>query len=183
MAELTAAQQASIAKGAEVAPEQDAGATDPGLTAATAFLDEYKCKTITLPFSGHVIEIQRLGPGEYLSVYGSALQPMMTAAGLDYNNSKARKKYEKTLTPNQRSAIVESNLQNFRRIAVKAITSIPFSMSPQHLCDNGVVSIYQISDSELLYICNEVDALSGWTADAEEFPEAVADAKDGAGKA
>ena len=64
---------------------------------------------------------------------------------------------------------------NCRRVMVKAVTSIKFSLLQQHLCEGDDVSVYQISDQDTLFIYNEVDKLSGWSADVDRFQGTVSE--------
>jgi len=144
-------------------------------TAVEAFLSHYSRKMLTLPISGNTVEIQALPPGDYLSVYGSAFNAMMTAAGLDPTDAGERKTFERELTERQRMAIAESNLNNYRRIVAKAIVSVPVSMLEQHLCPDGVLSVFQIADNEIVALHKEVETLSGWSADVDRFPGSVSE--------
>ncbi|MDE0685618.1 MAG: hypothetical protein OXI63_22040 [Candidatus Poribacteria bacterium] len=147
-------------------------------TSVEAFLSHYSRKMVTLPVSGHTVEIQALPPGDYLSIYGSAFNVMMTAAGLDHEDDSQRKHFQRQLTERQRMAIAESNLNNYRRIVAKAIVSVPVSMLEQHLCPEGVLSIFQIADPQILFLHKEVQTLSGWNADVDRFQGSVPDNKD-----
>ena len=144
-------------------------------------LKGYGRKVITLPFSGWVIEIERLGPGDYLSVYGTAMDAMMTSAGMEQaaiDDEKERVKFREGLDAIQKCVLLDERVHNYRRIVVKAVRSMPLSMLRQGDCPPGVMSVLQIADVEVSYICREVDALSGWTTDGDRFQRPVEDAKD-----
>ena len=148
------------------------GTPPPGTgngTSVTEFLSHYSRQVVTLPYSGNQVEVQALPPGDYLSVYGSAFNAMMTAAGLDTANETERKAFGRQLTERQRMAIAESNLNNYRRIVAKAIVSVPVSVHEQHLCSEGVLSVFQIADNEVVFLHKEVERLSCWNADVSRF--------------
>ena len=123
----------------------------------------------TLPVSKWTVEIQSLPPGDYMTIYGSAIRALMTAQGLDAEDKEARDAYQQKLTPDQRRYVSEHNLQNSRRIVVKSVTSLELSHEPQYLCQAGVLSVQQVPDGDVLFIDREVDKLSGWSADVERF--------------
>ena len=145
-------------------------------TPVEQMLAHYNRHQVTLPTSKWELEIQALPPGDYLTVYGSAFNTLMTAAGLDPKDEAERSRFQEQMTPRQRASIAESNLMNFRRIVAKAIISVPVSMDEQYICPPGVVSIYQIADSEIVFVNKEVEKLSGWAADVNRFQKPVSEA-------
>ena len=171
MSGLSPAQQAALNKQDEQrnmdAPSTTTGS--PGMTSVESILSGYQRGVITLPESGWTIEVQSLSPGDYLSVYGSALQAMMTASGLDYLDKEQRVNFERDMSDVQKAVIAQANLQNFRRVVCKAIISMSVSMEPQWLCPQNVLSVYQIADTEVVSIYKEVDKLSGWSVDVDRF--------------
>ena len=163
------------------------GTPPPGTgngTSVTEFLSHYSRQLVTLPLSGRTLEIQALPPGDYLSVYGSAFNAMMSAAGLDAQDPTQRKQFELQLTERQRMAVAEGNLNNYRRIVAKSIVSVPVSMLEQHLCPEGVLSIFQIADNEVVFLNKEVEKLSGWSVDVDRFQGSIPENPErGAGEA
>ena len=177
--QLTPAQQAALEQSQKETGAPIATPEPSGVTTVQEMLSRYQRKQITLPGSQWIVEIQSLPPGDYLSIYGSALRAMMTAAGLDYTDGEARSDFHENLTRQQRDSIADHNLRNYRRIVAKAIVSIPVSLDEQHLCPPGVLSVHQIADADILFIYDEVDKLSGWSADADRFQGTVDDNRSG----
>ena len=60
-------------------------------------------------------------------------------------------------------------MRNYRRLAVMSIISINFRMKIQERCKSDEVSIYRISDPDILYLHKEIKTLSGWDTDADKF--------------
>jgi hypothetical protein len=170
--DLTDAQKAAIEKMGD-SPAASPSPRATGLTTVAEILQGYKQSVITLPVSKWTVEIQSLPPGDYMTIYGSAIRALMTAQGLDAEDQEARGTYQQKLTPDQRRYVSEHNLQNSRRIAVKAVTSLELSHEPQYLCQPGVLSVQQVSDGDVLFIDREVDKLSGWSADVDRFQGSV----------
>lgn len=174
--QLTGAQQKALRE-EEQKSQTNAPLPDVGASPAEAFISGFQQKTIQLPQSDLAVTIQRLGAAEYLNVYSSPVPAMMTAAGLDYNDAKARETFfDNGGVPKE----VNYNevLRHYRRIVIKAVTSIRLSLQPQHLCNPGEVSIEQISDLHILFIVEEVNKLSGWDADVDRFQRTIPKSKE-----
>ena len=177
---MNAAQMAARENQQQTAQSDSSPPSGTGFgTSVEAMLSHYQRLELTLPYSNWQVEIQALPPGDFLTIYGSAFDALMTAAGLDTQDNAARKQFQQTLTPRQQAVIADSNMRNFRRIAAKAIISVPVSVEEQYLCLPGVLSIYQIADAEIVYINKEVEKLSGWSTDADRFQGSVSDTGDG----
>lgn len=178
MSELTAAQEASLKK--QGVADASSPASPVGVTAVEDALKGYGRKVVTLPFSGWVVEIEALGPGDYYSVYGTALDDMMTSAGLEksLNDDKARKKFREGLDAVQKCVLMEERTHNNRRLVVKAVRSMPLSMARQADCPPGVMSVLRIADAELSILWTEISKLSGWSRDLSRFQGTVDDAED-----
>ena len=171
--QISAAQQVAM-EDAQQNPQGNTEQTDTGHSRPEFFIQGYQRRTITLPHAGGSIEIQRLGPGDHLAIYGSPVHAMMTSFGLDATTPEAREDFLKGGgVPVE--IVYDTHLMNCRRVMVKAVTSIKFSLLQQHLCEGDDVSVYQISDQDTLFIYNEVDKLSGWSADVDRFQGTVSE--------
>ena len=130
-----------------------------GYASAEDFLKDYKTSSFTLR-DGRKIELQGLDPGDFIPIDGSPIRVMMTAAGLDFEDEKIRKKFIGDMTIEQRAELLDRHLVNVRRVVVKSVISLVFSLKLQHECGKGVVSIERLSDDDLLSIWDAIRKLS-----------------------
>lgn len=146
-------------------------ALDADLCSTADILTSYQVKVVELPHAKRKIKIQSLGPGDQLNIYGSVFHTLLAVAGIDEKDEEAKQRYYENLTPDQLAMLEEVRLRNFRRIAVRAVISLPLRMKPQHLCDPGELSVWRLSDPDILFLAEEVSNLSGWSADARQFQD------------
>ena len=85
---------------------------------------------------------------------------MMTSTGLDFEDEEVRKKFIADMSIEQRAELLDRHLVNVRRVVVKSVISVVFSLKPQHECAKGVVSIDRLSDDDLLSIWDAIRKIS-----------------------
>ena len=144
---------------------------DDDLAATEDVLDLHQVKKVQLTHAKWKVKIQSLGAGDQLIIYGSPLNMMLSMAGIDEKDEKRKQEYLANLTPDQIAMLEETRLRNFRRIVVRAVISLPLRMKPQHLCEPGELSVWKISDPDIIDLAKEVSILSGWNADARQFQD------------
>ena len=135
----------------------------------------YQSKIIKLENSGYVVQIDSLDPGDYETIFESPYHALMTVAGIKEFNRKELVEFINNLTPRQRAVVTEAEMMNVRRVVIKAVKSLFLTMKTPSECSPNETSIFQIGDRDCRQIYNEVDKLSGWSADADRFQRVMED--------
>ena len=158
--------------------ERENASIDPILATADAWLSDHREAIIVLPGTNRAVKIQSLDPGEQFFVYDDPLAALAADAGVDIEDEDERKAFVSNLSIQERYAITESRLANYRRLIIRSVISLRLRMYQQHMCEPGELSVWKLSDLDVLFLHKEVSRLSGWTAAATEFQDVQADTEE-----
>ena len=143
--------------------------SDDYLAATKPFSSNYRTKRIMLPRKKLEVEITDLDAGHQFIVYGSPLAAMYSAAEVKPEEINKTEQLQKRLSSEDKKKIIGANMRNYRRLAVMSIISVNFRMKSQERCTSDQVSIYRISDPDILFLHKEIKKISGWDTDAVMF--------------
>lgn len=139
----------------------DAELAHGGLASPSDFTSKHKTNTYRL-LDDNLILYQALALGDFISLTGTPIDRKMIELGLDSQNQEAREEYESKLSSKEMLELqaAEEHLSNARRVIAKSVVSVKFSDKPQHLCENGVVSLDLISDFDIVNLYADIMSFS-----------------------
>lgn len=135
----------------------------PDLTSYEDLVKEYQT-TFVRTSSGKVFEIETIGPGEYMMIFGSPLAQALTNMGLDPDDPKGSALRLADVSIEQKiDVLLGHDFQDFaENIICAGVISINFVRKPQRECDEDKqeVSISRLPFQDLCELFNAVIRLS-----------------------
>lgn len=134
----------------------------PDLTSYDDLVGEYQT-TFVRTSSDKVFEIESIGPGEFMMIFGSPIAQVLSDIGIDLDDPEREKKLVDISIEDKVDVLLSHDFQEFaENIVCAGVISINFLRRPQRECDQDKqeVSVSRLHFQEMCELFNAIIRLS-----------------------